>query len=82
MRTALALLLVYDSPLLTLEQLAALMGLDARSLQNKVYANECPFPVFKVGTKWHATVNDVAAYIDTQRNEAAKMLGLPPFGAA
>lgn len=79
MRTALALLLVYDSPLLTLDQLAALMGLDARSLQNKVYANECPFPVFTVGTKWHATVNDVSAYIDAQRNDAAKGLGLLPF---
>jgi hypothetical protein len=74
MKTELALLLAHDSPVMTLEQLAELMSLAPRSLENKIYAGECPIPTFKIGNKWHAHISDVAVYIDSQRAAAMKLL--------
>jgi hypothetical protein len=70
MKTALALLMTYEKPILTLENVAELMGIGSRSLENKIYSQECPVPMFKVGSKWHCHVNDLANYIDTQREQA------------
>ncbi len=74
MKTEMALLLTYDKPVMTLEELATLMGLGSRSLENKIYAGECPVATFKIGNKWHAHITDVAKYIDDQRAEAIKAM--------
>ena len=76
MKTELALLLIHDQPVMTLEAVADLMGLASRSLENKIYASECPIPMFKIGNKWHGHITDVAHYIDAQRAEALKTLAL------
>ena len=62
--------MTYEKPVLTLDDVAELMGIAARSLENKIYAQECPVPMFKLGNKWHCHVNDFANYIDTQREAA------------
>lgn len=78
MKTELALLMTYDKPVMTLEQVAEIMGLAARSLENKIYANECPIPMFKLGNKWHGHVSDMAGYIDNQRLDATNSLRMVP----
>ena len=74
MKTEFALLLTHEKPVMTLDQVADLMGLAPRSLENKIYAEECPIPMFKIGNKWHAHIGDVAGYIDAQRATATDLL--------
>lgn len=74
MKTEFALLLTYEKPVMTLEQLAELMGVTSRTLENNIYAQKCPIPMFKLGNKWHGHVTDVAAYIDEQRVAALNSL--------
>jgi hypothetical protein len=74
MKTELALLLAYESPVMSLEQVADLMRITPRSLENQHYDNRCPIPLFKVGSKLSAHVSDVAEYIDTQRAGALELL--------
>jgi len=81
MKTELALLMTYDKPIMSLEQVAELLGVGARTLENKIYAQECPVPMFKLGSKWSAHVADVAAYIDAQRAAATNLLQTALQGA-
>lgn len=74
MKTELALLLTHDTPVMTLEEVADLFGVSARTLENRIYKKECPVPMFKMGGKWAAHIADVAKYIDDQRADAKKML--------
>ena len=74
MRTELALLLTYNQPTMTLEQVAGLMEITARSLENQYYSQRCPIPLFKIGSKLQAHISDVAAYIDEQRAGALELL--------
>ncbi len=74
MKTELALLLTHDTPVMTLEEVADLFGVNARTLENRIYKKECPVPMFKVGGKWAAHITDVAKYIDDQRADAIEML--------
>jgi hypothetical protein len=70
MKTELALLLVHEGPLVPASAVADLMRISERTLENRIYAKECPIPMFKMGSKWAAHVTDVAEYIDAQRAEA------------
>jgi hypothetical protein len=70
MKTELALLLQYEKPTLSAAQVAELLDITERSLENQIYAERCPIPMFKMGSKWVAHVADVAEYIDHQRAEA------------
>lgn len=72
MKTELALLLTHDSPVMSLEDVAELLGIKERSLENKIYEGECPIPMFKVGNKFKAHIADVAKYIDDQRAAVLK----------
>ena len=72
MKTELALLLTYDGPTMSLDEVAELMGITPRSLENQIYAERCPIPMFKVGTKYAAHIADVANYIDSQRAAALR----------
>jgi len=74
MKTELALLLTYDGPTMTAAQVAELLGIGERSLENQIYAERCPIPMFKVGNKFAAHISDVADYIDSQRAEARKAM--------
>ena len=74
MKTVLALLLTHDTPVMNLDEVAALFGIGSRSLENRIYAKECPIPMFKLGGKWAAHIEDVAAYIDAQRVAATNLL--------
>lgn len=74
MKTELALLLTHDSPTMTAAQVADLLGISERTLENQIYAERCPIPMFKIGSKFAAHISDVAAYIDIQRAEALKKL--------
>lgn len=81
MKTELMLLLLVNRPVLSLEEVANLLSLNARSLQNKIYRREVPFPMFKMleSGSWVAHVSDVAAYIDAQKwdaEETAARLGV------
>jgi hypothetical protein len=77
MKTELALLLTYEGPTMTLEQVADLMRIAPRSLENQHYAQRCPIPLFKVGSKLQAHISDVAQYIDAQRAGALELLQQP-----
>jgi hypothetical protein len=75
MRTEMMLLIQTDGrPTLKLSEVAALLSIDPRTAQNKIYAHRMPFPMFKLGDSgdWVAHVSDVAKYIDDQR-EAARV---------
>ena len=74
MKTELALLLAYDGPVMQAKDVAALMGISERTLENQIYRKDCPIPMFKVGNKYAAHISDVATYIDTQRASALKLL--------
>lgn len=74
MKTELALLLTHDSPIMPAAEVASLMGITERTLENKIYAEQCPIPMFKVGSKYCAHIADVAKYIDEQRAGALKLL--------
>ena len=74
MKTELALLLTHDTPIMSLEDVAALFGINARTLENRIYKRECPVAMFKVGGQWSAHISDVAKYIDDQRADAKRML--------
>jgi hypothetical protein len=74
MKTELALLLTHDTPVMTLEEVAALFGVASRTLENRIYRKDCPIPMFKVGGNWAAHISDVAKYIDAQREDALKLL--------
>jgi hypothetical protein len=66
------LLLLVNRPLLRLDEVANLLSLNTRSMQNKIYRREVPFPMFKMleSGGWVAHVSDVAAYIDEQKRDA------------
>lgn len=75
MKTEMMLLIQTDGrPTLKLSEVAALLSIDPRTAQNKIYAHRMPFPMFKLGDSgdWVAHVSDVAKYIDDQR-EAARV---------
>jgi hypothetical protein len=67
MKTELALLLVHAGPVIPAAAIAEMMRITERTLENRIYAKECPIPMFKIGNKWAAHVSDVACYIDAQR---------------
>lgn len=81
MKTELALLLTYSCPIMTAAEVAELMGITERTLDNKIYAQSCPIPMFKLGAKHAAHISDVAKYIDAQRAAAIELLqtGLQPL---
>lgn len=77
MKTELMLLVQTDGrPTMNLSEMAALLSLDPRSLQNKIYKRTAPFPVFKLGDSgdWVAHISDIAKYIDDQREAATKAM--------
>jgi len=75
MKTVLALLMMNEGrPVMTLKDVADIMGITERTAENKVYAQEFPIPVFKLGSKWVAHVHDVANHIDAQRAGAITLL--------
>lgn len=78
MKTELALLLTYNSPVMMAASVAELMGLTERTLENKIYAKSCPIPMFKLGAKYAAHIADVAKYIDDQRASAMDLLQTRP----
>ncbi|MET3373734.1 putative DNA-binding transcriptional regulator AlpA [Variovorax boronicumulans] len=73
MKTEMMLLLMTDGrPVLRLSEVADLLSLGARTVQNKIYKKDLPFPMFKLegSGDWVAYIPDVAAYIDAQRASA------------
>lgn len=74
MKTELALLLTHDTPIMTAAEVAELLGIGERTLENQIYAERCPIPMFKVGSKFAAHISDVAAYIDAQRAAALQQV--------
>lgn len=74
MKTEFALLLQYERPTMTCKEVADILGIGERTLENQIYDQRCPIPMFKIGSKWAAHVSDVAAYIDGQRAAALKEL--------
>lgn len=74
MKTEFALLLQYGQPTMTLEQVADLMRLKPKTLENQHYGRTAPVPFFKVGNQLHAHISDVADYIDGQRAGAMQLL--------
>ena len=77
MKTELMLLIQTDGrPTLNVADMAQLLNVTQRSVQNRIYKHAMPFPVFKLADsgEWVAHVSDVAIHIDTQREEAAKIM--------
>jgi predicted transcriptional regulator len=81
MKTELALLLTHDKPTMTAAQVAELFGVTERTLENQIYAERCPIPMFKIGSKFAAHISDVAGYIDNQRAEAKAAMELNGIGS-
>lgn len=77
MKTEMMLLIQTDGrPVLGIGDIAKLLSVSIRSVQNKIYKAALPFPTFKLADsgEWVAHVSDVAAYIDKERDTAAKEL--------
>ena len=77
MKTDLMLLLQTDGrPIMNMADLAKLLSIGTRSLQNLIYRGALPFPVFKLADsgEWVVHVTDVAKHIDEQREAAIRAL--------
>jgi hypothetical protein len=74
MKTELALLLTHDKPIMMAAEVADLLGISERTLENQFYAQRAPITLFKVGSKLAAHITDVAEYIDRQRADALQLL--------
>lgn len=76
MKTDLYLLMLTDgNPLMSIEKVSDLTGLNKRTIENRIYDQTFPIPMFKLaGATWHAHVADVAKYIDKQRAGATDLL--------
>lgn len=77
MKTELMLLIQTDGcPTLNVADMSKLLNVTPRSVQNRIYKQSMPFPVFKLADsgEWVAHISDVASHIDTQRDEAAKLM--------
>lgn len=61
---------------MTVKDLGELLNVTPRTVQNRIYQQSLPFPVFKLADtgEWVAHVSDVASHIDTQREQAAKLM--------
>jgi hypothetical protein len=70
-KTELMLLAMTDArPTMNLGEIASILGVTEPTAKNKIYAEDMPFKVFQLGSKWFAHVSDVAKYIDNQRAAA------------
>lgn len=77
MKTELMLLIQTDGrPTMTIADLSRLLNVTPRSVQNRIYKKDMPFPIFKIADsgEWVAHVSDVATHIDAQRDEATKAM--------
>lgn len=77
MNTAFLLMAQIGKAVVPLEQISnEYLGLAPRTAQNYAKAGRLPFPVFRGGegnkAPWLVNVNDLAAYLDKQRDAAAK----------
>ena len=71
MKTTLALLIQTDGrPVMRLKELAELLNLSPRTVQNRIYDQTLPIKTFKLGNDFVAHIDDVAAHIDQQRAAA------------
>lgn len=76
MNTTYLLLAMYESPRLTIQQLAHLMGVSIDTARNQMYRGELPVPTYKEGGRVFADIRDVAEYLDKMRKEARAAAGL------
>jgi len=60
MKTELALLMLYEKPVLSREQVAELMGVKRETMSNMLSAESVPIPMFKMGPHWCAHISNVA----------------------
>lgn len=67
---AMALMLKYQRLRLTLEEVAAELGLAKNTLYNLIAAEEFPVPTYVDGKRRYADVRDVGEYLDRMRAEA------------
>lgn len=67
---AMALMLKYQRMRLTLEEVAAELGLAKNTLYNLIAAGEFPVPTYVDGKRRYADVRDVGEYLDRKREEA------------
>ncbi len=57
MKTELALLMLYEKPVLSREQVAELMGVKRETMSNMLSAESVPIPMLKVGPRWCAHIS-------------------------
>jgi hypothetical protein len=77
MKTELMLLIQTNGcPTMNVSDMGKLLNVTQRSVLNRIYKQAMPFPVFKLADsgEWVAHVSDVASHIDTQRDQAAKLM--------
>lgn len=76
MKTDLYLLMLTEgNPVMSIKQLADLLGLSQRTVENKHYRQDLSIPLFKIeGGGLFAHVSDVSKHIEDQRAAAVKML--------
>jgi len=76
MKTDLYLLMLTEGrPIMSVDELAKLLGLNKRTLENRHYAQTLGIPLFKIeGGTLFAHVADVAAHIESQRFAATALL--------
>jgi hypothetical protein len=73
------LMLTEGRPIMTVDELAKLLGLNKRTLENRHYAHTLGIPLFKIeGGALYAHVADVAAHIEAQRAAATLVLQQSP----
>lgn len=68
---AMALMLKYQRMRLTLEEVAAELGLAKNTLYNLIAAEEFPVPTYLDGKRRYADVRAVGEYLDRRHEEAA-----------
>ena len=71
MNTVFLLMAQFNTPTLGVRDLAKLMGLEPRTVENQIGRGDFPIKTFKLGSKSVAHIQDVANHIDACR-EAVK----------
>lgn len=67
MNTVFLLMAQFNTPTLGVKDLATLMGVEPRTIENQIHRGAFPIKTFKLGSKPVAHIQDVANHIDTCR---------------
>jgi len=62
---------LFNKPFINLDEMATLLGVPRRTLQQNIYTGRFEIPTFQINSKRMARLTDIADYIDEQCAQSA-----------